>query len=160
MPIKNPDYAGRAAQQAWGYEFDGFVLDARRRGVWRRDGGQVRLTARLFNTLLLFVERPGELLGKDWLMDTLWPGMDVGENSLSQVVCGLRRALCGDGREYIQTESRHGFRFVCPVRTQPRMDDAWHLAPHLDDTAPRGPAGPTSDGIGGHAPSRTPAFPS
>lgn len=169
-----------------GYEFDGFVLDARRRGVWRRDGTPVRLTARLFNTLLLFVERPGELLGKDWLMATLWPEMDVGENSLSQTVCSLRRALARDGREYIQTESRHGFRFVCPVTTLPpetaagagslpdgletlslilAMQDvitrqlAEALAPHLVNAALRGSSGPTSDGNGGRAPSPRPAFP-
>ena len=61
------------AQPVGGYEFDGFVVDVRRRGVWRHDGTPVQLTARLFKTLLLFVEHPGELLDKDWLMARIWP---------------------------------------------------------------------------------------
>ncbi|MEY2854817.1 MAG: hypothetical protein RL030_1949 [Pseudomonadota bacterium] len=126
-------YASDAAQSAGGYEFDGFVLDARRRGVWRHDGTSVRLTARLFNTLLLFVEHPGELLDKDWLMARLWPEMDVGENSLSQIVCSLRRALAKGGRGYIQTESRHGFRFVCPVKVLPTFLSSHSEDPVMDD---------------------------
>ena len=137
----------------------------------------MRLTPRLFNTLLLFVERPGELLGKDWLMARLWPGIDVGENSLSQIVCNLRQALARDGRRYIQTESRYGFRFVCPVRILPAeaapletlsmilaMQEivtrhlAEVLAPHLADAAQRH-AALTSGESGGRVPSRIPAFP-
>jgi DNA-binding winged helix-turn-helix (wHTH) protein len=177
----------KQVREVGGYQFDGFVLDTRRRGVWRQDGTPVRLTPRLFNTLLLFVERPGELLGKDWLMDRLWPGIYVVENSLSQVVCTLRRQLARDGRTYIQTESRHGFRFVCPVQALPphftagvecapasneslsftlamhvvivqRLVEA--LAPHLLDAAQREPAVVTLGGNHGHAPSRIPAFPS
>jgi DNA-binding winged helix-turn-helix (wHTH) protein len=108
-----------------GYEFGGFLVDVRRRGLWRQDGSPVQLTARLFRSLLLFVERPGELLDKEWLMAAIWPGMDVGENSLSQVICSLRRALRRDGRAYIQTESRHGFRFVCPVTVLPPTGQPW-----------------------------------
>ncbi len=154
----------------------------------------MQLTARLFKTLLLFVERPGELLDKDWLMATIWPGMDVGENSLSQIICGLRRALVREGRGYIQTESRHGFRFICPVKALPPflvspleasgLKDAGSLpdalarlsymlavqdvimrhladmlAPHHFDAAQPGTVASTSAGSGGHAPSRTPAFP-
>jgi DNA-binding winged helix-turn-helix (wHTH) protein len=168
------------------YEFDGFVIDTQRRGVWRRDGTPLRLTPRLFRTLLLFVERPGELLEKDWLMSRLWPGMDVGENSLSQIVCNLRQALAEDGRRFIQTESRYGFRFICPVRTLPQTDDspaaepadletlslvlamqeivtrhlAEALAQHLPHAARRKLARAAWDESGGRAPSRTPAFPS
>jgi DNA-binding winged helix-turn-helix (wHTH) protein len=158
------------AQDVGGYQFDGFMLDVRRRGVWR-DGTPVRLTPRLFNTLLLFVEHPGELLGKDWLMDRLWPGMCVVENSLSQIVCTLRRELARDGRTYIQTESRHGFRFICPVQALPpsRFIDAAGSPPAAFETLSailamqvvimQHLADVTLGGTGGHEPSRTPAFP-
>jgi DNA-binding winged helix-turn-helix (wHTH) protein len=161
---------------AGGYEFDGFVLDEQRRCVWRRDGTPVRLPGRLFNALLIFVEHPGELLGKDWLMEALWPGLYVGENSLSQIVCGLRRALCMDGRGYIQTESRYGFRFVCPVKRLPLGDAAGALStPVALDTLSLilsmqaviaqqlcealAPYPATSERNSGRLPSRTPAFP-
>src|SRR5207342_3805350 len=86
--------------------------------VRRRDGSPLNLSPRLFNALLLFVEHAGELLDKDALMRALWPGLVVDENSLSQVVSGLRRALADDpvASRYIQTVPRRGFRFVAPVK--------------------------------------------
>ncbi len=148
--------------------------------LWRPDGTPVKLTPRLFNTLLLFVEHPGELLGKDWLISRLWPGLYVVENGLSQVISILRRALAREDRTYIQTESRYGFRFVCPVTVGANIAPTaletlsftlsvqivilQHLtdtlAPHLHDAAQRQPAAVILDGIGGREPSRTPAFPS
>ena len=95
--------------------FGEFTLDPLRRTVWHRDGSELTLTPRLFNALQLFVEHPGELLGKDLLMGALWPGLVVEENSLSQVISALRRALGDDDRRYIQTDPRRGFRFVAEV---------------------------------------------
>ncbi|HZT56326.1 MAG TPA: transcriptional regulator, partial [Burkholderiaceae bacterium] len=117
----------RAAER---YAFGTFVLERSQRRVLRSDGVVVDLTPRLFSALLMFVEQPGDLLDKDALMRALWPGLVVGENSLSQVISGLRRAL-GDepqGSRYIQTVPRHGFRFVAKVSplpaevTQPAAD--------------------------------------
>lgn len=105
--------------QAGSYAFGPFVLDPLRRSVYREDGVAVTLTSRLFDALQLFVEHPGDLLHKDWLMAVLWPGMVVEENSLSQVISALRRALGDDGRRFIRTEARRGFRFVCPVAARP-----------------------------------------
>jgi len=100
------------------YAFGEFVLDPLRRCVSRVDGTRIALTTRAFATLQLMVEHPGELLYKDWLIAVLWPGSVVEENNLSQAISTLRRALGDDGRRYIQTEARRGYRFVCPVTTQ------------------------------------------
>ncbi len=114
-PLRRP-----AAASADCFEFGSFVLAPTRRCVWRRDGTPVPLTPRLFNALELFVGHPGELLDKDHLLAALWPGFVVEENSLSQVVSALRRALGDDGHDkrYIQTEPRRGFRFVADVVVQ------------------------------------------
>ena len=104
-----------------GYAFGDFVLERAQQEVRRRDGSPLNLSPRLFNALLLFVEHAGELLDKDALMRALWPGLVVDENSLSQVVSGLRRALADDpvASRYIQTVPRRGFRFVATVTTLP-----------------------------------------
>jgi TolB-like protein/DNA-binding winged helix-turn-helix (wHTH) protein len=119
------------------------------------DGETLTLTPRLFSALLLFVENAGELLDKDALMQALWPGLVVEENSLSQVVSGLRRALADDSvsSRYIQTVHRRGFRFVAKVTVLP--DDEVPVAflhaapetllekvspPRLQGAAPLGPA--------------------
>ncbi len=97
--------------------FGAFILDSERREVLNAGGIPLPLTPRLFNALEMFVARPGELIEKDDLMQSLWPGRVVEENSLSQVVHGLRRALGEDseGRGYIQTEPRRGYRLIVPV---------------------------------------------
>ena len=103
------------------YAFGDFVLERSQQRVRRRDGSNLNLTPRLFSALLLFVENAGDLLDKDALMVALWPGLVVEENSLSQVVSGLRRALADDtlGSRYIETVPRRGFRFIAPVTLLP-----------------------------------------
>jgi DNA-binding winged helix-turn-helix (wHTH) protein/TolB-like protein/tetratricopeptide (TPR) repeat protein len=103
------------------YAFGDFVLERSQQRVRRRDGSNLNLTPRLFSALLLFVEHAGELLDKDALLLALWPGVVVEENSLSQVISGLRRALADDtlGSRYIETVPRRGFRFIAPVLLLP-----------------------------------------
>jgi TolB-like protein len=69
------------------------------------------------------VQHPEELLSKDLLLQTLWPGVVVEESSLSQSVSALRKALGDDAQKprFIQTVPRRGFRFVAPVVA---IDDA------------------------------------
>ena len=103
------------------YAFGDFVLDRSQQELRRLDGTTLNLSPRLFNALLLFVEHAGELLDKNALMRALWPGVVVDENSLSQVVSSLRRALADDpvASRYIQTMPRRGFRFVATVTALP-----------------------------------------
>ena len=100
------------------YEFGEFRLDALQRRVLRRDGTLVGLTPRLVDALLYLVERPGQLLDKNALMEALWPGLVVEENNLSQTISALRRALGDESQDsrYIQTVPRRGFRFVADVK--------------------------------------------
>lgn len=97
--------------------FGDFVLDREQQRVLRRDGSVLALTPRLFSALVVLVDHAGELLDKDTLMAALWPGLVVDDNSLSQVISGLRRALGDDaqGSRYIQTVPRRGFRFIARV---------------------------------------------
>ena len=97
--------------------FGDFVLDPLQQRVQRRDGAELRLTPRLYDALLLFMQHAGELLDKERLMRALWPGLVVEENNLSQVISGLRRALGDELRRsrFIQTVPRRGFRFIAPV---------------------------------------------
>src|SRR6188508_2247005 len=96
-----------------GYEFGGLVLDPLRRQLRRlADGSAIELTPRVFDALLHFVERPGELL-----FQALWRGLVVEDNNLSQILSALRRALGDDQHDrYVLTVPRRGFRFICPVR--------------------------------------------
>jgi DNA-binding winged helix-turn-helix (wHTH) protein/TolB-like protein/Tfp pilus assembly protein PilF len=107
-----------ATEVRLGYEFGGFVLDPLRRRLRRAgDEGLVELTPRVFDALLFFVERPGQLLERETLFQALWPGLVVEDNNLSQVLVALRRALGDEQHDrYVLTVPRRGFRFVCAVR--------------------------------------------
>jgi DNA-binding winged helix-turn-helix (wHTH) protein len=63
------------------YEFDEFRLDLQQRLLSRADGRPIPLTPKIFDTLLYFVERRGELLDKATLMKAIWPNIVVEENS-------------------------------------------------------------------------------
>ena len=98
------------------YEFGPFRVDATER-VLLREGKPVMLTPKLFDTLLALVERSGHIVEKAELMETVWPGTFVEESNLSSSVSLLRKTLGSDqdGRSYIETVPRRGYRFVAAV---------------------------------------------
>ncbi|HKS30583.1 MAG TPA: winged helix-turn-helix domain-containing protein [Pyrinomonadaceae bacterium] len=98
------------------YSFGHFRLDAAARKLFREEG-VVPLTPRLFDILLLLVERNGQLVTKEDLMRNVWPNLFVEANNLTVSMSALRRALGESraGREYIETIPKRGYRFVSRV---------------------------------------------
>ena len=101
------------------YAFEGFRLDAQRRVLSRADGEPIPLAPKVFDTLLYFVERPGQLLDKRELLEAIWPHVVVEENNLNQAISALRRVLgeTPGSHRFIVTEPGRGYRFVASVRT-------------------------------------------
>ena len=102
------------------YEFNEFRLDLQQRLLLSgADGRPIPLSPKIFDTLLYFVERRGELLDKATLMKAIWPNIVVEENNLNQNISALRRALGESPGEhrFIVTEPGRGYRFVAEVRT-------------------------------------------
>ena len=99
------------------YEFGPFRLDPANRLLTGAEG-EVRLSGRAFDALLLLVTRPNALVTKEELMASVWSGSFVEESNLTVAISSLRRALGDDHaeRRYIQTVSKRGYRFVAPVR--------------------------------------------
>jgi len=62
-------------------------------------------------------DRPGQVVGREALLAQVWPGVVVGDDSLTQVVIKLRKALGDDPDRptYIQTVTKKGYRLVAPV---------------------------------------------
>ncbi|MCI0391277.1 MAG: winged helix-turn-helix domain-containing protein [Acidobacteria bacterium] len=113
------------------YEFGPFRLDSAEKTLWR-DGQPVPLTPKAFDTLLILVEKSGRLVEKGDLMRQLWPDSFVEENSLSQNIYLLRKALEKDaqGPNYIETVPRRGYRFIAEVRVV--RDEEGELAVEQD----------------------------
>jgi len=98
------------------YEFEDFRLEVSKRLLFRQ-GQPVRLTPKAFDTLLVLVQRKGEVISKDELMRQVWPDTVVEENNLNQNISTLRRVL-GENRgenRYIATVPGQGYRFVPAV---------------------------------------------
>jgi TolB-like protein len=100
--------------------FGGFRFD-RRRGLLSRQNEDGRLVpvaigARALDVLGLLIDRHGDLVSRDDIMDAVWPGVVEGANVTVQI-SALRRAL-DDGRSdgrLIQTIPGRGYRLVAAV---------------------------------------------
>jgi len=73
------------------------------------------LGARAFDVLLALVERAGELVGKNELLDIVWPDVVVEENNLQVQISTLRKLL---GPEAIATIPGRGYRFTVRIEQQ------------------------------------------
>ncbi|PYT05242.1 MAG: hypothetical protein DMF60_12595 [Acidobacteria bacterium] len=99
------------------YEFGPFRLYAGER-LLLRDGQSIQLTPKAFDTLTLLVENGGRVVGKDALMEAVWPDTFVDENTLTRNISTLRKALGENTNRdrYIETVPKLGYRFVADVR--------------------------------------------
>jgi DNA-binding winged helix-turn-helix (wHTH) protein/tetratricopeptide (TPR) repeat protein len=93
------------------FQFGDFLLVPRER-LLLRDHEPVPLTGKAFDLLLVLVRRSGQLVSKDELLQEIWPGRFVEEVNLSVTISAVRKAL---GPGFIETLSKHGYRFVVPV---------------------------------------------
>lgn len=94
--------------------FDGFTLDLTR-GCLLRGNLEIRLPPKPFDALKYLVENPGRLISKAELIQTLWPGTAVTDDSLVQCLMEVRRALSDETQEIIKTVPRRGYIFDRPV---------------------------------------------
>ena len=104
------------------FEFDSFRLDPAER-LLLRDGKPVPLEPKVFETLLVLIRRGGRLVGKDELMQTVWPDSFVEESNMTRNISVLRKTLhrSDGGPQYIETVPKRGYRFVGEVQALPRQ---------------------------------------
>src|SRR6185437_9077360 len=98
------------------YRFGRFELEPGERRL-SDSGRAISLTPKVFDTLVLLVERAGELVSKDELTKALWPRGFVDESNLTKHIWFIRRAL-GDREQdshFIETVPKVGYRFIAPV---------------------------------------------
>jgi predicted ATPase/DNA-binding winged helix-turn-helix (wHTH) protein len=73
------------------------------------DGKPAKLGARAFDVLLALAERRERIVGKNELLDVVWPGLVVEENNLQVQIWALRKLL---GPDVIATIPGRGYRFT------------------------------------------------
>jgi DNA-binding winged helix-turn-helix (wHTH) protein/tetratricopeptide (TPR) repeat protein len=120
--------------------FPPFRLDPDNACLWRGTKA-VRLTPKAFAVLQCLAEHHGQLVTKDVLLESVWPGTAVGDAVLKVCVREIRKAL-GDrvgAPRFVATVHRRGYRFIAGVTdSEPR--------PARDGASERSPlrSGPTS----------------
>src|SRR5688572_21662369 len=98
----------------------------------RVHGEPVALGGRAFDLLLVLARRHDRLVGKQDLLDLVWPGLVVEEHNIATQIGTLRKVL---GAQAIATVPGRGYRLAAPL--------AERLA---DDAARSAPAAPTLTG--------------
>jgi TolB-like protein/DNA-binding winged helix-turn-helix (wHTH) protein len=106
--------------------FEAFRLELPRGGLFRLDHAgittPVAISSRALDLLWLLVDRQGQLVSKDAIMEAVWPGTVVEEGNLTVQISALRRVLDENRKEgsCIQTVPGRGYRFVALVtRVEP-----------------------------------------
>jgi predicted ATPase/DNA-binding winged helix-turn-helix (wHTH) protein len=82
------------------------------------NGEPLKIGGRAFELLMVLIERPGAVVGKDELMARVWPGRVVGETNLQTQILALRDVLEPE-RDLIRTVCGRGYQFTGHI------DSAW-----------------------------------
>ena len=95
------------------------------------EGQAVPLGGRAFDLLMLLIAQRDRVVGKDELLQRVWPGVVVEENNLTVQVSALRKVF---GAASITTAAGHGYQFTAPLLASdepaPSAMPAEHLPSH------------------------------
>jgi serine/threonine protein kinase len=107
------------AQPARSIGFGDFELDVRA-GELRKHGLRIRFQDQSFQILLMLLERPGEVVLREEIRQTLWPNNTIVEfdHSINAAIKRLRNALGESAEEprFIETLAKRGYRFAGTLR--------------------------------------------
>ena len=111
-----------------------FAFDRQSRLLWR-EGAEVALPPRVIGVLEILIDRQGQVVARQDLMDAVWKDAFVTDTSLAEAISVLRQALGDDPQapRYIQTIHRRGYRFLAPLT--PLIEDRG-LTPALRGLTP------------------------
>jgi predicted ATPase/DNA-binding winged helix-turn-helix (wHTH) protein len=100
------------------YQFGEFILDVAR-GCVLKGGKEIQLRPKVYETLKYLVEHSGRLIGKQELIQAVWPDAFVTDDSLVQCTVELRRALDDRTQRILKTVPRRGYLFRAQVVKRP-----------------------------------------
>lgn len=95
--------------------FGPFVLDETRASVVLPDGNERQLRPKSFDLLRHLVANPQRVVTRAEILDAVWPGVFVTDDSITQCVTDIRRALGDAGGQVIRTVPRRGYLLQAEV---------------------------------------------
>ena len=97
------------------YRFGGFALDPARGILLRPDGAEVGLRPKSAEVLRHLARNPGRVVSRDELMEAVWPGVIVTDDSITQCVAEIRRVLGDEGAPLLRTLPKRGYLLAAEV---------------------------------------------
>ncbi|MBP1474601.1 tetratricopeptide repeat protein [Frateuria sp. MAH-13] len=132
------------------YRFGDVVVDPAAQTL-SRAGVPQPVEPKAFAVLLALLHHPGELIGRDDLIDQVWGHRHVTPGVLTRAIAQLRHALGEDPQQprYIQTRHALGYRFIGQLQDPPAPRPPDATAPPPYDTMPAAhePAVPEPAGL-------------
>ncbi len=113
------------------YQFGEFTLDLAK-GCVLKGVREIKLRPKVYEALKYLVEHPGRLIGKQELMQAVWPDSFVTDDSLVQCTLELRRALEDRHQQLLKTVPRRGYVFTAKVIQLPEEPDHFIAKDLLD----------------------------
>src|SRR4030088_1916822 len=109
--------------------------------VLRRDGQVLPLGDRALDILTFLVDRPGEVIAKQELIDHVWSDVTVEEGSLRVHIAAIRKALADGqfGNRYIANIKGRGYSFVGTVVRLEDGKDGGRNSPNFRGRLPARP---------------------
>ena len=96
------------------FSFGKFTLDLTR-GVLSSADGDIYLRPKSFAVLCHLVQHHGVLVSKEDLLQAVWHGAQVGDDSIAQCIVEIRRVIGDKDRTMIRTVPKRGFVFESDV---------------------------------------------
>ncbi len=94
--------------------FESFVLDLERLCL-HGESGQANLRPKSFEVLRYLVEHAGRVVSKEEVLNAVWPEVTVSDESLTQCIRDIRRALGDESQHIVKTVPRRGYLVDVPV---------------------------------------------
>lgn len=97
---------------------DWLLLPETRRLV--KNDTEIKIEPKVVDVLLCLVRHQGQVVRRDFLMNTIWQDAVVNEDSLNRIISKLRKIFDDDPSHpsYIETLSKSGYRLVASVRIE------------------------------------------
>jgi len=95
-------------------QFSSFTLDLDRLRLCGPDG-EANLRPKSFDVLRYLVEHSGRVVGKEEMLQAVWPNVTVTDESLTRCISDIRHALGDAGQQIIKTVPRRGYLLDLPA---------------------------------------------
>jgi len=131
-----PDTALHSETLPKSLRFDRFTLDTAR-GALSDGACEIILRPKTAAVLAHLLLHAGEVVSRGMLLDAVWPGIAVTDDSVTQCISEIRHALGEAGPRLLRTLPRRGYLLDTALITERPTD------PTLDNPPPRGDDRPT-----------------